>query len=774
MSRNQTPLMQGWLFAFGQREHMPQEADFIPVSLPHDWVVARSVRKDAPLGTAQGFFTRNDVGWYKLRVKLEKGRAYRRTFLDFGGVYENSTVWVNGAHVGGHGYGYTPFRLEITDAVCPGDNEIVVRVDCTAEPADRWYSGCGIYRTVHLIETGEDYIDEREVVVTTEVAADSAKMYVNLDQNAAFRVRLLSPNGKTVADADGVGRLSLCVARPALWSSDAPNLYTLTLQLLSNEQIVDEVSLRVGLRNVHLVPNKGLFVNGQHTVLKGVCVHQDVSCVGIAATKELWRERLLALKAIGCNSIRPAHHVYSAEFMDLCDELGFYVYEECFDKWHSGLYQRYFDADWQADVDAMIKRDRNRPCVLMWGIGNEVENQGQNDVMLATLRQLTDYARSLDPTRPVTYAMNPHYKRADESIDFSKVKDIQKLVDEVDDREITDFETRLDCICEIASCVDIISCNYQEQWYDAIHERMPDKLILGTELYQYFKGHRDKRANYCEEVPSLVPLNTPYVIGGMIWSGYDYLGESCSWPSKGWTGALMRTNGSRRASSAMLQSYWSDEPMLQFFALDYTLPDENTKEHWAMPPYERIWDFPHIRHGVVPYLVATNCERVEITLGRDVFLLPKPADCPNRLITGFLPYFPGKLEARGYIADKLVCTDVLVTPGNAAGLRLAPHAQCYPAKKGYKMLLTVQAVDANGNDVLREGRTVAFSVEGPASVYGTDNGDMAEHTPYTSSAIPLWRGQASVMLSLNGSVGDVIVRAYADGLTDGQTVLQVR
>ena len=303
---------------------------------------------------------------------------------------------------------------------------------------------------------------------------------------------------------------------------------------------------------------------------------------------------------------------------------------------------------------------------------------------------------------------------------------------------------------------------------------VPDKPILGTEVYPYFKGHRDKYNNYCEEVPSLVPLRTPYVIGSMIWAGYDYLGESCGWPSKGWTGSLMRTNGGRRATCAILQSHWTDEPTVRFFALDYTLPGESTKEHWSVPPYERIWDFPHIRHGVVPYMVATNCERVEVALGRDVFLLPDPAASKNGVITGFLPYFPGRLEARGYIGGRLVCRDALVTPGKAAALRFDAHAQELPAQRGYMLLLTVRAVDAEGNGVLREGRRVSFSVEGPAAICGTDSGDLMDVTPYASPTRPLWRGQASVLLRLDGRPGDAVVRAQADGLSEGATALRIR
>ncbi|MFR8336925.1 MAG: glycoside hydrolase family 2 TIM barrel-domain containing protein [Eisenbergiella massiliensis] len=174
----------------------------------------------------------------------------------------------------------------------------------------------------------------------------------------------------------------------------------------------------------------------------------------------------------------------------MCDELGFYVYEECFDKWTGGLYGRYFETEWKKDVEAMVKRDRNRACIFIWGVGNEVENQGQPS-MLAILKMLKDYVLTMDATRPVTYAMNPHFKR-ESNVDLSQIKDIQKFVDEADDTEIYDVRERVERICRIGEIVDVISCNYQEQWYPMIHEAMPDKLILGTEIYQFFKDIRSR------------------------------------------------------------------------------------------------------------------------------------------------------------------------------------------------------------------------------------------------------------------------------------------
>lgn len=759
MARRIIPLNDGWTFSLDGQS-------FAPVSIPHDWCIGRPADREAPLGMSQGYYRRGDIGWYRCSLTVEKPEDHR-CFLDFGGVFEQAVIWLNGREVGRHSYGPSPFRLKVTDAVRPGENELLVQVDCTAEPADRWYSGCGIYRPVKLIITENAHLEERSVVVTTQASADSAAVTIRTGTDRPVRATLTGPDGAAFT-AQGSSCICITVPKPQLWSAETPHLYTLTLSLLDGGRVADEISLRIGLRDVRFVPGEGLFVNGEHVYLRGVCLHQDMGCRGIAAKKEMWRERLVQLKRMGCNSIRASHHVHAPEFMDLCDEMGFYVYEECFDKWHSGAYARYFADNWQSDVDAMLLRDRNRPSVIIWGIGNEVENQA-HDSMIATLKMLVDYAHAADPTRPVTYAINPHFKRP-ANIDLSQVKDIQAFVDEVDDREIEDLTEKLACIRRICEQVDIISCNYQEQWYPQIHAMMPDKLILGTEIYQYFVGDPGHYQNYTENPPPLLAESEKWLLGGFIWSGFDYLGESMGWPSRGWTGAVIRTNGNPRASYHMLRSFWTKEPMIHLAILDYTMGDEFVKEHWGFPPYEAHWDFPMFHKQLLPYMIATNCERVEIEVPGRSFAAPQKG--ANGLITGFLPYFPGFVTAKGYIGGKLVCEHTLVTPGPAARLAFDAHADL-PAGKGCEVMLTVRVQDEKGNPVLRDSRPVAFSVEGPAEVVATDNGDLMETTPYPSPVLPLWHGQASVVIRLTGAPGQVCIRCAAEGLAGACLTLRV-
>lgn len=840
-------LTTGWQFHQGQT----REGSYTPVTIPHDWAVNAPFNRSMEQGEAQGFRDRWGIGWYKRSLKLEEKRPNHCYYLDFGGIYENSTVWVNDIEVGGWHYGYSSFRLDITHAARAGENTILIKVDNTSFPVDRWYSGCGIYRSVKFLELPGRHIEERELTVHTKLEADRAVVTVDIGMTALVKGRMAAPQaamrsntegncvyfsaGRLVWEAESTdGKLTFLIDQPMLWSADAPNLYELTVSLMKprieqdnvlsgagetvigideaeesaaeeaekavaagkdmiEEAVVEDcVTLRIGIRDINISAEQGMVVNGRPVKLKGVCLHQEAGSCGIAVRPEIWRERLLQLKELGCNAIRAAHHIFAEEFLDLCDELGFYVYEECFDKWTSGLYGRYFETDWQKDVETMVKRDRNRACIFIWGVGNEVEHQGQPS-MLAILKMLCDHIRTMDTTRPVTYAMNPHFKR-ERQVDLSKIKDIQKFVDEVDEWEIEDPKERVERIRGIAEIVDVISCNYQEQWYELIHERIPGKPILGTEVYQLFMGHYDQMQNFSNKNPNLVPFGKDYCIGSMIWTGYDYLGESMGYPAKGWSGALLRTNLERRPGYYILQSYWSREPMVHFSVMDYSLEDEGVKEHWDSPIYADHWHFPQFHKTLIPYIIASNCDEVELYLNDKRFYIPGPSECPNRLITGFLPWQPGTVRVVGIQNGEAVCEQLTVTPGPAVRLLfdgpgeavsasvLLPQkreavsagrseAVFLPAQKGYEKLLTVRAADEGGHPCFRESALVRFRVEGPARILSVDNGNIMSNEPYEETFIHLYHGAASVRIAFTGEPGRVAVYADADGMYSGSCVL---
>lgn len=773
MGRTEMQLMTGWQFALG--ETLPAKDAFRDIFLPHDWAIDMPISEKMEEAETQGFRDRWGIGWYRKNLFLREKKPDYCYYLEFGGVFENCTVWVNGKEAGGNTYGYTTFRLDLTDLLTARDNELLVRVDNTAHPADRWYSGCGIYRTVKLIAVEQKHFEPWEIVVTTEQTENAATVNVLTGVSGKVKAALTLRGADTpAAQCEGEGSLQLLVQEPALWSADAPNLYDLTLTLFDGERPCDTVSLAVGIRQVEFSPEKGMLVNGKREILKGLNLHQDVGCRGIAAKKEMWRQRLLELKEMGCNALRTAHHVFSTEFLDLCDELGFYVYEEPFDKWVYGAYQRNFEAGWRRDTDAMVKRDRNHPCIVIWGVGNEETNQGQTS-FLQILKMLCDYVRQLDTTRPVTYAMKPHFWA---DVDPEK-----------EDPTVYEYSERFQYVQKIGNIVDILCCNYMDQWYPALHELMPDKLIIGTEVYQYFAGEPDNMQNFSVKIPSLVPQQLDYCVGSFIWTGIDYLGESALFPFKGRCNAPLRTNANRRFLYYILKSYWRPEPMVRFAVMDYTIPDEGTKWHWGIPPYVEHWEFPVQHKLIVPFAIASNCEEVKVELsgggyldkmvqwelGSKVqYLMPRPADCENRLITGFLPYKPGIVTVTGYIGGEPVCTHRLVTPGPTEKLVFTQPEYQMLAQAGYEQLFAVQALDGQDLPVFRDSSEVTFRVEGAAEVLATDNGDLSSNAPYSQNHVQLYRGQASVLLRFDGTPGEVTLYAEADGKQTAVTKITVK
>ena len=779
--RTKIDLNQNWLFALvrgfvkSEKEDI-ENLQFTEVDLPHDWMISCPFNKDMEEGMPQGFRDRWGIGWYKKTLYIEKLQDAQYD-LCFDGVYENSSIWVNDTYVGGRKYGYSSFRVDVSDVLKEGENRILVKADNTATPTDRWYAGAGIYRKVYLEIMAKQHLDPEEVHVVTNVETDNAEIEIRTGASGVVKAVLEDVSGNVVCIAQGREVLHMEVSNPMLWSAETPVLYTLTLQLL-DETVIDEISMQIGLRKMELHPDKGLFINGRSVKLRGVCVHQEAGCFGTAVQKEIWRERLVELKKIGCNSIRLAHHLYMPEMLDMCDELGLYVYEEAFDKWTGGSYGRNYKTEWEKDLACMVKRDRNHPCILFWGVGNEVENQAY-DSMLEMLEKHVAKVKEWDDSRPVSVAMNPHFGYPAPEVDMSQVKDIQQFVDEMKTGEIFDMDDRVDRIKLIAEKVDVLCCNYQEQWYERIHKAIPDKAILGTETYMYFRGYEECFQNFMDKNPWWDVEELDYCIGGMIWTGIDYLGESMAWPAKGWSGAPFATDMEKRPMAWILQSYWTKEPMIHFAVMDYSLPDTGAKEHWDYPRYEHHWEFPQFKKVVIPYMIATNCEQVEIHVNEKTYLLQPTASYPNKMVTGFLPYLPGKVTVIGKNDGVEVCRQEVITPGMAVQLKfdqeeqiikLEDMAGCEGKKAPFQKLLKVRAYDEDGNPVFREYANVQFVVEGPAQIIGVDNGDVKGFEPLHYDSIHLFNGRANVALRITDT-GRVKVSAYAAGMMMAQSVI---
>ena len=501
--------------------------------------------------------------------------------------------------------------------------------------------------------------------------------------------------------------------------------------------------------------------------------------MGSRTSSDLLRQRLLLLKKMGCNGIRAAHHAHPAELLDLCDELGFYVYDEAFDKWFSGHDKHFFAEHWKEDLAALMCRDRNRPSVIMWGLGNEVEHQAQ-PAMLRTLSTMVDYAHGLDPTRPACCALSPHFQRPDHSNNADGI--VQATDDVSDNEEISDLDEIVGCIKAVADVSDMVVVNYAEQWYERIHKAISDKPIFGSEVYQYFSGHPDQMQNFTDANPNLVPFERSYVVGGAIWAGFDYLGESMGYPSKGWSGALIRTDNIPKTGYFLMQSYWSQEPMVHFCVLDYSQPDEIVKEHWDIPPYLHHWDFPGTRRRVLPFMIATNCDAVRLFLNGKEFHLERPNEERNRCIKGYLPYIPGSVHVEGYRNGKKVCQQTVQTPGKPAMLLFGPDTESasiglfdsaktdlgfmkrFSADKGFRCLIGLRCVDKDRVLCFRSSPLIDFEVQGPIRVVGLDDGCLLSNGDYGAKQVCAYQGQCGLVIGGTGEAGPAKIMAQAEGM----------
>lgn len=314
--------------------------------MPHDWAIERPFNRWMEQGTDQGFHDRWGIGWYYRKLEIPHFDCKNKYLLCFDGVYENSTIWVNDRLAGKNRYGYSSFRFDITSLLQEGENHILVKVDNTSKPVDRWYSGAGIYRTVKLLEVPKDHLNSNDVFITSSIEGENALLTIETGKKEHVRIVVSDERTKYSGESES-GKIQITIPNAKLWSAESPFLYNVDILLYHAEKVTDEITERIGIRMITMDPLRGMLVNGKAVKLKGVCLHQDAGCLGTAVPREIWKQKLSRLNEIGCNSIRASHHIYAPEFLDLCDEMCFYVYEECFDKWTGGAYGRYFASDWE-------------------------------------------------------------------------------------------------------------------------------------------------------------------------------------------------------------------------------------------------------------------------------------------------------------------------------------------------------------------------------------------------------------------------------------------
>ena len=766
--RETQALDDGWRFTTGEvtgaQEPAYDDRDWQEVRLPHDWAIAGPYNQAA--GAAQGYLRRPQVGWYRLHLDLPTRPLGSRALIQFDGVYRESEVWINGVSLGKRPSGYISFYYDLTPHLRPQGNVIAVRVDNSGALADRWYSGAGIYRRVWLTTTGPVAVAPWEVTLTTPRAeADKAEVALrvtveNHEKKAAAvetLTEILDPAGAVVGRITAGGTIpaqgraewtgSTPVAKPQRWSPETPSLYTARTMLKRSDAVVDEVTTSFGIRSLQFTPERGFELNGQVTKMKGVCLHHDAGCLGAAFYVRAWERRLQALKQLGCNAIRTSHNPADPAFLDLCDRLGFLVLNEAFDKWmwESGWYTPFYQEWSQRDLADFVRRDRNHPSVVVWSVGNEVTEQRNLEAMDRFLPPLVSCVKKLDPTRPVTLALEPHCWPV-----------------ELQGEPVAEKVRRT---MSIAKYLDLLGVNYQEQWYDDYLKANPKLVIMGTENYGGYRKRRLTPSAYDDLNPWFDVESRPQVISQFLWTGIDYLGEAGhGWPVKGWTGALMDTTGHVKPRAYFHQSVWSAKPMVHAAVFSDKEPDQLESFPWSWLRLADHWTLQEPTGDQVRVVTYSNCEEVELIVNGKSYGRRCPANEPNRTLIWNVRWGPGKLVARGSNGGQQVAEHVLKTAGAPARIEVKADRPALLADGQDLCNVEVCVVDKEGTVVPSASNQIGFDVNGPVRLIGVDNGDLTSNEAYQTNRRKAFQGRCLAVLRAGKDTGEAELLVTAEGL----------
>jgi beta-galactosidase len=717
------------------------------VDLPHDWAVELPFvnapqlpdHGGRPLGRE---YPETSVGWYRRVFDLPAADAGKRISVEFDGVFRHAMVMFNGHYIGEEFSGYAPFRFDLTDFANYGDkNVLTVRAD--ASLGEGWfYEGAGIYRHVWLTKTQPVHIAPDGVYVWSEVHGDSATTFVRTEiENESGQDQRCVVN-TFISESTGQDKIFLPVSLSMVpaggrtiveseiklnqfrrWSVEDPHLYSLAIMLEAGARERDTFETNFGIRTVRFDPDKGFFLNDKPVKIKGTCNHQDHAGVGAALPDRLQSYRIERLKEMGSNACRTSHNPPTPEFLEACDNLGMLVM--CETRMMSS------NPEGLSQVERMIRKYRNHPSIFIWSLGNEEREQGtpRGARIMASMKRL---AKRLDPSRPVTMAMNGNWGKG------------------------------------VSDVVDLQGCNYYEQNIDAFHAQFPQQPMIGTETASHFMTRgiyvTDKERGYVSAYDVNAPSYAktaeawwkfydarPFLAGGFAWTGFDYRGEPSpySWPCISSHFGAIDTCGFPKDTYFYYQAWWSGKPVLHLFP------------HWNWPGREGqeidVW-------------CHSNLDSVELFLN-GASLGAKKVD-RNSHVEWKVKYAPGVIEARGANGGKVVLTEKRETTGAPAGLRLRPNHTQISADGEDVSVVVVEVVDAKGRVVPIASNEVGFKVSGPGRIIGVGNGDPSCHESDKGNIRSAFNGLCMALVQSLKDPGEIRVEASATGLAAASAVIQ--
>lgn len=720
------------------------------VELPHDWLIN---------DTSKLYET--GEGWYRRSLPCSAEQLSGRVLLNFDGVYMNSTLFVNGKEAGSWTYGYSAFEHDITDFLHEGENELLLRVSHQS-PNTRWYSGAGIFRDVMLKLRSAAYIGTNGVYIhsapqpeggwTTEVETD----VVGEASDIRMLLEVFDPAGASMggygleAHFDGGHEkftASFNSTDPELWSVDDPMLYTLKISLYSGSELLDCVNETFGYRTAEFDPDRGFLLNGEPVKLHGVCMHHDLGALGSALNEAALARQLRIMKEMGVNAIRTSHNMPARQLVQLCDEMGLLVDSEAFDMWEKPKTEfdnhRFFTEHAERDVRSWIERDRNHPCIIMWSIGNEI-NDTIDPHGLDITKRLYEYVLKYDPKGNAAPTIGSNYM-GDENA--QKCSDVVKLA----------------------------GYNYSEYLYDEHHAKYPDWVIYGSETASAVRSRGIYR--FPVELPLLtgedcqcssldnsvvgwgssamkswrLDRDCPFCCGQFIWTGFDYIGEPTPYNTKNSYFGIVDTAGFPKDIYYFYQSVW--------------ISPEQKKVLHIVPSY---WDF--IPGQEIDVLIYSNARDVELFLnGKSIGSHVMELETSQDMRAHFkVPFEPGVLRVVGHFADGSECSEVLHTPADPAAVVLTSDKETLLADGRDIAFVEISTVDVNGIPVGNARNRIRVEVSGAGRLVGLDNGDSTDYDSYKGDNRRLFSGKLLAMIESTLEPGEITVRAYSEGLENAE------
>jgi len=771
------------------------------LTLPHDWGIEGDFQQDLPGET--GKLPWAGVGWYRKHFNVSPNDKGQQIYLDIDGAMAYPEIWLNGQFVGGWTYGYSSFRLDLTPYVKYGsENVIVIRLENPPE-SSRWYPGSGIYRNIWLVKTALVHIAHWGTYITTpDVTKDSARVNVKTtlenDSSAATRLEVTASIFANDANGQKIGKaivstapiavdlspeasknteLNLVLKNPRLWNLEAPNLYTLAINVSRAGKLIDSEETRFGVRTIRFDPGKGFFLNGKHVYIKGVCNHADLGPLGTAVNARGLERQIELLKEMGANAIRTSHNPPAPELLDLCDRLGMLVMDEGFDMWVRGKKKNdnhLVFADWgEKDWRSQIRRDRNHPSVILWSIGNEIGEQRRPELHHVAA-ELTAIAHEEDPTRPTIAACNTAE---------AGFNGFQKTI-------------------------DVFGYNYRYAQYAKFHEANPTMPLLASETAstvssrgEYFfpveddksKGRADFQVSSYDlyAPPWATPPDTEFeaqdqnsfVAGEFVWTGFDYLGE----PTPYGTDTTNLLNFSDPREQALMaeelkqlgkitvpsrSSYFGIFDLDGFKKDRFYIYQARWRPDFPMAHILPHWNWPERVGKVTPVHVYTSGDEAELFLNGRSLGRKKRDPLQYRLRWDDVVYEPGELRVVAYKNGKKWAEDAVRTTGTPASLSVQPDRKNIAADGSDLSYITVAVTDANGRAVPRTHNLIRFEISGPGAIVAVDNGDATDHTSFQSKSRKAFNGLCLVIVrSIRSKSGRVTLRAASDGLRPAETFI---